>query len=445
MYRFIDFFLKQWVKQDDRKPLLLRGARQVGKTFAIRKLGQSFVSFVEINCEELQSDCETIFAKDLNPERILRELSLLAGKAIVPGETLLFLDEVQIVPRTILALRYFYEKIPNLHIIAAGSLLEFALEQVGIPVGRVVSFYMYPVTWLEFLLAKGEKILFDAIFESDLNKPMPEVAHNKLLGLLGEYFALGGMPAVLQSWIEKQDPHHCFELQQTLIDNYRQDFEKYARKHEIKYVEILFEQAPRQLGKKFKFSLVPGEFRKRELAPCFNLLVKAGVVHPVYHTSAQGLPLGAEADLDKFKVIFLDIGMAQALLGLDVKEWILRPSQAFINQGAIVESFVGQEMLAYAHAFQKKSIYYWQKEARTSQAEVDYIIQIKDKIIPIEVKSGKTGRLRSIKEYLSSHPNTDYVIRFSGHNYSLYENLHSYPLYAIAKALGIDWFYSSLN
>ncbi len=440
MYRFIDLFLKQWVTEESRKPLLLRGARQVGKTFAVRKLGQTFLNFVEINCEELQLDCEIIFEKDLNPERILRELSLLAGKTIVPGETLLFLDEIQIVPRVILALRYFYEKIPNLHVVAAGSLLEFALEKIGVPVGRVESFYMYPVTLLEFLLAKGERLLFDAIFESDLNKPMPEIAHNKLLGLLGEYFALGGMPEILQSWIEKKDPHHCFNLQQSLIDNFKQDFEKYAKKHEIKYMEVLFEQVPRQLGKKFKFSLVPGEFRKRELAPCFNLLVKAGVIHPVYQTNAQGLPLGAEIDLDKFKVIFLDIGMAQALLGLDVKEWILHPSKAFLNQGEIVESFVGQEMLAYAYAFQKKSIYYWQKETRTSKAEVDYVIQIKDKIIPIEVKSGTTGSLRSLKEYMISHPNASYAIRFSGHNFSQYEYLCSYPLYAVAKALKIDWF-----
>lgn len=440
MNRFIDLFLKQWVTEKSRKPLLLRGARQVGKTFAVRKLGLTFPNFVEINCEELQLDCEVIFEKDLNPERILRDLSLLSGKKIVPGETLLFLDEAQVVPRTILALRYFYEKIPNLHVIAAGSLLEFALEQIGMPVGRVESFYMYPVTWLEFLLAKNEQVLFDAILESNLNMPMPEIAHNKLLGLLGEYFALGGMPAVLQNWIETRDPHQCFKLQQNLIDDYRQDFEKYARKHEIKYVEILFEQVPRQLGKRFKFSSVPGEFRKRELVPCFNLLVKAGVIHPVYQTSAQGLPLGAEIDLEKFKVIFLDIGLAQAMLGLDVKEWILKPSQAFINQGNIVESYIGQEILAYTHAFQKKSIYYWQKESRTAQSEIDYVIQIKDKIIPIEVKSGKTGTLKSLKEYMNYHPGTAYAIRFSGHNYSQYENLHSYPLYAVAKALQIDWF-----
>ncbi len=440
MERFIDFFLNQWVKDQERKPLLLRGARQVGKTFAIRKLGKHFSSFVEINCEELEADCKQIFERDLKPERILQALSLLSGKTIHPGKTLLFLDEIQVVPRAILALRYFYEKIPNLHVIAAGSLLEFALEQVGVPVGRIDSFYLYPLTWLEFLMAKGEKLLFNTILEHELQEPMPEVAHHKLLRLLGEYFALGGMPEVVQNWVQKNDPHLCFKVQQRLLDDYKQDFEKYAKRHQVRYLEVLFEQIPRQLGEKFKFSAVPGEFRKRELLPCFNLLAKAGVIHPVYHTSARGAPLGAELDLNKFKTLFLDIGLAQSLLGLDLKEWILNPAQAFVNQGKIVESFVGQEILAYSHAFQKKAIYYWLKESRTGQAEVDYIIQIKGEIIPIEVKSGQTGSLKSLREYLISHSNTPYAIRFSGHNYSLQDNLRSYPLYAVAKAIGIEWF-----
>lgn len=440
MYRFVDNYLNQWVNEKTRKPLLIRGARQVGKTFSVRQLSKSFSSFVEINCEELRADCALIFEKDLNPERILRELSLLAGKTIIPGETLLFLDEIQIVPEAIIGLRYFYEKIPELHVIAAGSLLEFALEKVGMPVGRIDSVYMYPMSWLEFLLAKNEKLLFKEIAQHDLSNAMPEVVHNKLIRLLGEYFALGGMPEVVRNWVEHKDPFLCFKTQQSLLDNYRQDFEKYAKKHDIKYVEVLFDQIPHQLGQKFKFSSVPGEFRKRELQPCFELLVKAGIIHPVYHTSAQGLPLGADVNLDKFKVLFLDIGFAQTLLGLDLKAWLLNPATAFINQGAIVEAFVGQEILAYSHAFQKKMIYYWHKENRTSQAEVDYVIQIKNQIIPVEAKSGKTGTLKSLKEYLNLHQATSYSLRFSGQNYSEHEGLHSYPLYGIAKAIGMNWF-----
>lgn len=437
MKRFIDLHLNEWVTDLDRKPLLLRGARQVGKTFAVRCLGKNFASYVEVNCEEMENACKAIFEKDLQPKRILTELSLLLGKQITPGETLLFIDEIQIVPRAILALRYFYEKIPELHVIAAGSLIEFAIEKVGIPVGRIDSFYLYPMNWLEFLFAKGEDLLCGAIFEKDLHDPMPDAIHKKLLGLLGEYFALGGMPKVVSKWINSGDPYLCFKIQTALIDDYKQDFEKYAKKHEVKYVEVLFAEVPRQLGHKFQFKDVPGEYRKRELAPCFDLLVKAGVVHPVYHTSAQGLPLGAQADLNKFKAVFFDVGLAQTILGLDLKEWFLDPGNAFVNHGNIVEAFVGQEIISYSHIFQKKDLYYWHRESRTSTAEIDYVIQNKQDIIPIEVKSGVTGHMKSLVEFLRSHPNSPYSIRFSGHNYSDFNTLCSYPLYAIAKALGI--------
>lgn len=434
MKRFIDDYLAQWVNDEERKPLLLRGARQVGKTFAARCLGKKFVSYVEINCEEM-TECHVVFEKDLHPDRIIRELSLLVGKEIVPGKTLLFIDEIQEVPRAITALRYFYEKLPQLHIIAAGSLLDFALEQVGMPVGRVDSFYMYPVSWLEFLREKEGEMLYQTLAEHSIDIPMPESIHQKLLNLLGEYFAIGGMPKVVSLWIDKQDPFLCFKAHQSLLDAYRQDFEKYAKKYQIKYVELLFDQVPRQLGQKFKFSALPGNYRKRELMPCFDLLSKANVLHPIYHTGAHGLPLGAEVDLEKFKATFLDIGLAQSLLGLDLKAWFLTPNQAFINQGAIVEAFVGQELLVYSQVFQKKSLYYWQKESASSQAEVDYIIQQGNNIIPVEVKSGRTGQLKSLREFLNSHSNTPYALRFSSHNYSRHSGINSYPLYAIAKAL----------
>lgn len=437
MKRFIDNALLQWVEDLERKPLLLRGARQVGKTFAARKLGKTFKSFVEINCEEM-TNCYSVFEKDLNPHRIIQELSLLIGEKIIPGETLLFLDEIQEVPRVITALRYFYEKLPQLHVIAAGSLLDFALEKIGMPVGRVDSAYVYPLSWIEFLLARKNEMLCYAILEHSIESPMGEAIHQQLIELLGEYFAIGGMPKVVSLWIEKQDAFQCFKVQRSLLDTYRQDFEKYAKKYQIKYVELLFDQIPYQLGRKFQFSALPGDYRKRELMPCFDLLVKANMLHPIIHTAAHGLPLGAEADLNKFKTLFLDIGLAQSLLGLDLKEWFLTPNQAFINQGAIVEAFVGQEILVYTHAFYKKSLYYWQKDSPSSQAEIDYIIQQKGKVIPVEVKSGTTGRLKSLREFLKMHPSTPYSLRFSLHNYSRYDGIDSYPLYAIAKALGCE-------
>jgi predicted AAA+ superfamily ATPase len=432
--RSINYYLKQWTSDPQRKPLLLRGARQVGKTYAARELGKSFAELVEINFE-LQPDSKGIFEKDLKPERIVRELSLIVGKRITPGKTLLFLDEIQEVPLAISALRYFYEEMPSLHVIAAGSLLDFTLEKVGLPVGRVTSLYMYPLSWVEFLLAKKEDLLFSALFESSLKNPLSEVIHKKLLSILGEYFAMGGMPEVVSTWINTSDPYRCFKVQQDLADTYKQDFQKYSKKHQVKYIEILFEQIPRQLGKKFKFFEIPGEYRKRDLTPCLELLIKGNVAHSIYHTSAQGLPLGAEININSFKTLFLDIGLAQRMLGLNLKEWFLNPIDAFINQGPIVEAFVGQEILAYADPFQKQALYYWHREMPASQAEVDYIIQQKSNIIPIEVKSGTTGRLKSLHEFFKTHPTTSYAIRFSGHNYSQYEKIHSYPLYAVAQSM----------
>lgn len=436
MKRFIDAHLLQWANDSLRKPLLLRGARQVGKTFAVRQLGKKFSALVEINCEEM-TQCQLVFQKDLDPHRIIHELSLLAGKKIIPGKTLLFLDEIQEVPRAITALRYFYEKLPQLHVIAAGSLLDFALEKIGMPVGRVDSCYVYPLSWLEFLWAKHGEMYYQTIIEHSLATPMSEAIHQQLIALLGEYFAIGGMPEVVSLWINKHDPLACFKAHQSLLQGYRQDFEKYATKHQIKYVELLFDQIPHQLGKKFKFSALPGEYRKRELIPCFDLLVKANMLHPVYHTNANGLPLGAEVDLDKFKVIFLDIGLAQSLLGLDLAAWFLNPQQAFINQGALVEAFVGQEILVYSQAFQKQPLYYWKRDAASSQAEIDYVLQEQRNIIPVEVKSGTTGQLKSLQAFLKSHFNTPYSLRFSLHNYSQYEGIYSYPLYAVAKALNL--------
>ncbi|MCX5925034.1 MAG: AAA family ATPase [Candidatus Dependentiae bacterium] len=280
MLRFIDSQLQEWADQKEFKPLLLRGARQVGKTYAVRELGKKFDNFIEINLE-LNPKARDIFVADLYPQRIVQDLMYLTRQKIVPGKTLLFFDEIQIEPKVIQALRYFYEMMPELHVIAAGSLLDFAIESVGIPVGRVEFLYMYPLSFLEFIYALGETMLLEAIKNHDVQEPLSTVAHDRLLALIREFLAIGGMPEVVHSWVLKKDADHCFKIQQTLISSYRQDFNKYATRHQIKYLDILFDSIPLQLGKKFKFSDIPGEFRKRELAPCLDLLATAGVIHKV--------------------------------------------------------------------------------------------------------------------------------------------------------------------
>lgn len=437
MKRLIDYHLKKWIADPSRKPILLHGARQVGKTHAVESLSTSFTSFVEINFE-LQPQAAKIFEQDLDPNRLIRDLSLHADQKIIPGKTLLFLDEIQGVPKAIVALRYFYEKIPSLHVIAAGSLIDFAIESIGIPVGRVTSLYMYPMSFIEFLYALDKKLLIEEILNHSIDQPMNEMLHDRLLGYLGEYLAIGGMPEVVKAWRDSQDPFRCQEVHQDLINAYRQDFKKYAKKHQIKYVELLFNRIPRLLGKQIVFKQISDTYRKRELSPALELLITADIVHPVIHSSGNATPLGGEAKPERFKLIFLDIALAQAILGLDLKAWFLNPKEHLVNKGAITESFVGQEFLAYSNPRAESDLYYWHRQARGSQSEVDYLLQKQQTIYPVEVKSGPGGTLRSLRTFMESRKNVKEGLRLSIHNYSIYDHIISYPLYAIAKIFSED-------
>ncbi len=439
--RLIDWHLISWKEDKRRKPLLLKGARQIGKTYSVRELGKTFNSLVEINFE-LTPEAKTIFEKDLQPERILWELGLLTDTVIVPGKTLLFLDEVQAAPQAILALRYFYELIPALHVIAAGSLLDFAIEKVGIPVGRVSMLYVYPLSFMEFLAAIGNAQFIKAILAKQL---VSEILQDKLLNLLGHYLAIGGMPEAVEAWIETKDPKESFKAQKSLTETYRQDFFKYAKRHELPYLDILFNQIPHFIGNQFKYSEIHGDYKKRELAPCLDLLLRANVIHQITHTSANGIPLGSEVNLNWFKIIFLDVGITQSLLGLDLPAWFLNPDKNLINRGSIVEAFVGQEILAYASPYFKNDLHFWKRESKSSQAEVDYVIDFEHTILPIEVKSGHGSTLRSMHHFLEEHKNSPFGVRFWAENYLNSNKIDSRPLYAIATLAHEDQKKALLN
>ena len=434
MKRIIDYFLQKWKNSIDRMPLLIRGARQVGKTYAVRELGKSYDSFVEINLEK-NIAAHKAFEGNLEPKFMLALLEAAISKKITPGKTLLFLDEIQAIPRAITALRYFYEEMPELHIVAAGSLLDFAIAQVGIPVGRVEILYVYPISFVEYLAAVGENWLLEKILDNNDMQPMNEISHQRLLNILGQYLAFGGMPAAVASWIKTNSALHTSKIHTTILEIYRQDFAKYAREHQIKYVELVFREIPRQIGRKFKYSAIDGEYRKRELAPALELLVTAGIVHKIYYAAGQGIPVGAQIDPVDYKVIFLDTGLTQTYLGLDLAAWFLEPEKQFINKGALVEAFVGQEILAYSLPDRKNELCYWHKESSVDQAEIDYLVQIKNKIIPIEVKAGDGRTLRSMHSFLEKHQESPYGIKFSTQNYSVLNKIYSYPLYAIGKVL----------
>lgn len=428
MKRLIDWHLTAWKNDPRRKPLILRGARQVGKTHAVRTLAQQFDTMVEINFE-LTPEAKTIFEKDLQPERIIWELNLLSKTPITVGKTLLFLDEIQAAPQAILALRYFYEKIPELHVIAAGSLLEFAIEKVGMPVGRVSTLYVYPLSWIEFLAATDNAAFIEPILNQQV---LSEIFQNQLLDLLGLYLAVGGMPEAVSAWIGTKDPRASYEVQKELVETYRADFPKYAKKHQLKYLDILFNQIPHLIGNQFKYTSIHGEYKKRELAPCIDLLRRANVVHQITHSAGNGIPLGAELNLERFKTIFLDVGLSQALLGLDLSAWFLNPDKDLVNRGKIIEAFIGQELLCYASPKGKTELYFWKREAKGSIAEVDYLYDYQGKVLPIEVKSGHGTTLRSMHQFLLDHPKSLYGIRFWAGNYSEVDRIQSKPLYATA-------------
>ena len=430
-------YLEKWKGKTNRKPLILRGARQVGKSYLVKDFGLGFERFVEINFE-IEPSLAALFDKNLDPHRIIRDLTLATGEQIVPGRTLLFFDEIQECPAAIIALRYFHEKLPELHVMAAGSLIDFAIDQVGVPVGRVSFLHLYPLSFIEFLTASGNENLRETIeYEHDPGEELSSPIHDKLLGLLGEYIAVGGMPEAVAAWIETADLAACTEIHRSLINTYREDFAKYSRRNQSEHVEMVFKAIPRLIGRKFVYHSVSPDVRSRALRPALDLLSKAQVAHIVHHSSANAVPFGAEMNPRLFKVLFLDIALAQTILGMDLGKWILDPAATIANRGAITEAFVGQEMLAYSEATSRSELYYWFREKRGSLAEVDYVSAVGGEVVPVEVKSKTPGSARSLNLFLAHKENCNTGVIFSARNYHMDDQMRirQYPLYAIARAL----------
>ncbi len=437
MKRGLEKFLLDWKKDPAHKPIILRGARQVGKSYLVNSLGQTFDSYVEINFD-LDESFLKIFEQDRNPERIIRDLALATGKRIIPGETLLFLDEIQECPNAIQALRYFYEKMPKLHVIGAGSLIDFTLEKIGVPVGRVEMLNLYPMSFAEFLRAKEKDLLIEELAYHDPSKELSEVAHNQLLRLYLEYMAVGGMPEAIAKWLQSSDLKKVKKVHRSLISTYQQDFTKYTNRFQEKYVDLVYSSVPRLSGKKFVYASINANLKSRELKPALELLQKAAVIHAITHTSSGGIPLAGEINPLFFKAIMSDIGLMQSMLDVDSGKWILQQEQAATNFGAVIEAFVGQELLAYAPPDQKKELFYWARQKRGSTAEVDYVTELKGQVIPIEVKAGKSYALKSMELFLNEKQHSPYGIHFSPKNFSFKSKIRQYPLYAVRKAITQD-------
>jgi predicted AAA+ superfamily ATPase len=430
--RDIDDLLVSWKNRDHRWPLLIRGARQVGKSYTVSEFGEKeFENLVKINFEQhpKYKDC----FDTLEPKQIIETISILYKKDIIPGKTLLFLDEIQDCPKAITALRYFHEQMPELHVIGAGSLLEFALseETFRMPVGRIQYLYMKPLSFREFLNAVGENKLLEMIENLNRETSPNPLIHQHLLSLVKRYSMVGGMPGAVSEYISSGNLGQCHQVQTIIIQTYRDDFGKYANKVKHRYLQKIFYAVPKMVGRKFKYSQVDDSIQSRELKEALELLEKAGVVYRVKQTSGEGLPLEANANERHFKTIFLDIGLMQNLCGLN-SEILMMEDFIQVNAGAVAEQFVGQELIAYHEPFKEPSLYYWAREARSSNAEVDYLIPYQKYAIPIEVKAGKTGTLRSMHLFLDKY-SAPVGIRIS--QVPLNNNLPiiSVPFYAIKK------------
>lgn len=430
--RKIDDVLLTWQRSSSRKPLLIRGARQVGKSTAVRNLSKQFDYFIEINFDE-QPEYLNLFANTSDIGDLIEQLAIITQTEIIEGRTLVFLDEIQASLPAISKLRYFYEKKPNLHVIAAGSLLEFALSELpSFGVGRVRSLFMYPFSFIEFLGALNEKPLASMIQQSNSQSPINPIFHEKLKIYFKKFLIIGGMPQAVQTYVAKGDLLEVQRILDDLIIAIQADFVKYKRQIPPTNIKSVFESIVKQVGTKFKYSNDLTSLTNPMIKQVIDLLEMAGLVYQVTHSSSNGIPLGAEVNPKKIKLLIFDTGIYQRILGLDVASLLLKDDIEVINKGNIAELFVGLELLKSNDAYEKTTLHYWHREAKNSQAEVDYVIQNQDFIFPVEVKAGTKGAMQSMHLFMDEKKSR-YGLRLSLENFTEYEKVKVLPLYAVSN------------
>ncbi len=431
--RTIDKELILWSKQKSLKPLMIRGARQIGKSSSIKNLGKQFQYFIEINFDE-DARFLQLFKNNYSVVEICQQIEVFVNIPIVEGQTLLFLDEVQLCPEAIALLRYFYEKKPNLHVIAAGSLLEFALAQVPtIGVGRIRSLFMYPFSYQEFLLANGEEKLMVQIAKANIQHPLPTLIHQKCIDYLKKFLLIGGMPEAVSEYVQTKNLLRVQQVLDDLIISLQTEFAKYKARVPSSNIQQIFKSAIAQMGGKFVYSHQQIQLNNGQAKEALNLLSLAGLVYSVYHTACNGIPLGAGINEKKRKVILFDTGIYQRLLGLNLSEVLLANDVQFVNKGKLAELHVGLELIKNNFTYQMPELFYWHREQKSSNAEVDYVIQQQEKIIPIEVKSSTQGSMQSLYLFLLEK-NIQKGIRTSLENFGSVGSIDIYPLYAIGEA-----------
>lgn len=443
--RNIDKDLMEWKENPRRKPLLVRGARQVGKSSSIRHLGKTFKYFLEVNFER-NPEVGEIFKGNRDVKNITNKLHDFYGIPIIPGETLLFFDEIQKCEDAIYSLWFFKEDYRDLHVIAAGSLLEFALKDLSsFGVGRVSSLFVHPMSFDEFLLATGNQGLLNAKKESDIAHPLMQLFYNKLVEAFRSFMLVGGMPEAVAIYAATGSYHDSSDVVNEILQGYQDDFAKYSAKANPVLLRQTLMSVARQVGGKFVYNRVEGQYRSAEVKNALEMLRDAGLVIPVYHTDANGVPLGAEINGRVVKYLIHDSGVLLAILGIDddtdvrIKEIMVGNSIDLVDKGHVAEMIAGLELVKYASPQKRHQLYYWQNMNKGTRSEVDYVIAQGSEIVPIEVKSGVKGTMSSMYALMRNpQKHINKGIRCSLENLGTFQSpegkaIGIIPIYAISK------------
>ena len=382
--RHIDNKLLEWKDSRRRKPLLIRGARQVGKTAAVRELGKTFKYFVEINLEK-QPDLIQLFPANIDVKKTCEKLSGTLSVPIIAGETLLFIDEIQVSKEAIMTLRYFKEDYPELHVIAAGSLLEFTLEELP-------SFGVFD----EVLMAQGLDLMVGYKKKATSEEPLPLKAHKDLEEQLRSFYLVGGMPDAVTEWVETHSYLEVAHVHTDILQTYQDDFSKYKKRVSPVLLRQVLRSVALQVGNKFVFAEAARDVHSSVVREALHLLSLAGLITPVKHTDGGGVPLGAQENDSYVKYLFFDLGVMQTMLGIPSAEILLASEVDFVNKGGASEMFAGLEMVKYSDCLQKAEMHYWQNTAKGSNAEVDYLRVRNGVVLPVEVKASTQGAMQSL-------------------------------------------------
>ncbi len=427
MYRKITHFLKTWKESRHRKPLILQGARQVGKTYSILEFGRSHYENVAYFNFETNPRLNEIFAEDISPDYLLPILSHIAGQTIVREKTLIVFDEVQLSERALTSLKYFCEDAPDYHIIVAGSLLGVAVNRAkfSFPVGKADMKTLYPMDMEEFMLAMGEEALVERIKECfAVDAPLPSALHDAAMGLYRKYLVVGGMPECVRLFAETKDYILIRHTQDAILTSYLSDMSKYNNLNEIKKTRLVYDNITVQLSGKntrFQYKLIKKGGRASEFENAIEWLCLSGIVSQVYRAEQIRKPLENYRDIDSFKIYVSDLGLLCAKKDLSANDVLYMVEEINDFKGGIAENYVHVQLTINGYR-----TYYWTSERG---AEIDFVIQREGSLIPIEVKSADNTRAKSLKVYMETYK-PDYAIRLSAKNFGSEDGKKIVPLYA---------------